>query len=160
MLNGFLITQLIWNKRQLNNKFSSEKRVISRVPQGSIDEHFCFNFFINVLIFFITTFLSNYTDGNSLYYTSKDLEQVKSILVIYFRTLTEWFYENFMILNPNKCHYMCIGKNTESDISKFQNMCLENSKVEEILGITSLLDKQAYFFVVLLKASTKKLVKS
>ena len=55
---------------------------------------------------------------------------------------------------------MCIGKNTESDISKFQNMCLENSKVEEILGITSLLDKQAYFFVVLLKASTKKLVES
>ena len=41
-----------------------------------------------------------------------------------------------MILNPNKCHYMCIGKNTESDIFKFENVCLENSKEELILGIT------------------------
>ena len=40
-----------------------------------------------------------------------------------------------MILNPNKCHYMCIGKNTESDIFKFENVCLENSKEEVILGI-------------------------
>ena len=40
-----------------------------------------------------------------------------------------------MILNPNKCHYMCIGKNTESDIFKFENVFLENSKEEVILGI-------------------------
>ena len=31
---------------------------------------------------------------------------------------------------------MCIGKNTESDIFKFENVCLENSKEEVILGIT------------------------
>ena len=41
-----------------------------------------------------------------------------------------------MILNPNKCHYMCIGKNTESDIFEFEDVCLENSKEEGILGIT------------------------
>ena len=31
---------------------------------------------------------------------------------------------------------MCIGKNTESDIFEFENVCLENSKEEGILGIT------------------------
>ena len=31
---------------------------------------------------------------------------------------------------------MCIGKNTESDIFKFENVCLENSKEDVILGIT------------------------
>ena len=41
-----------------------------------------------------------------------------------------------MILDPNKCHYMCIGKNTASDIFKFENVCLENSKEKVILGIT------------------------
>ena len=30
---------------------------------------------------------------------------------------------------------MCIGKNTKSDIFKFENVCLENSKEEVILGI-------------------------
>ena len=31
---------------------------------------------------------------------------------------------------------MYIGKNTECDIFKFENVCLENSKEEVILGIT------------------------
>ena len=31
---------------------------------------------------------------------------------------------------------MCIGKNTESDTFKFDNVCLENSKEEVILGVT------------------------
>ena len=41
-----------------------------------------------------------------------------------------------MILNLSKCHYMCIGKNTERDVFKFENLYLENSKEEVILGIT------------------------
>ena len=41
-----------------------------------------------------------------------------------------------MILNPNKCHYMCIEKNIESDIFKFENVCLEHSKEVVILGVT------------------------
>ena len=85
---------------------------------------FLFNLFINFLIFFIITFLSNYADDNSLYNTGKDLKLVKSVLVNDVRPVSEWFYEKFMILNPNKCHYMCIRKNTESDIFKFEKMCV------------------------------------
>ena len=49
-----------------------------------------------------------------------------------FRAVTEWFYENFMILNQNKWHYICIEKNTKSDIFKFENVCLENS-IEKVI---------------------------
>ena len=86
------------------------------VPQGSIDWPLLFNLFINDLIFFITTFLSSYADDNSFFNKGKDLELVKSVLVNDVRTLKEWFCENFKILNLSKCHYMCIGKNIESDI--------------------------------------------
>ena len=72
-----------------------------------------------------------------MYNTGKDLELVKSVLVNDFRAVKEWFYENFMILSPNKRHNMCIGKHTESDIFRFENICLENSKEEIILGITN-----------------------
>ena len=99
-------------RTQINNNFSSEKKVIAGVPQGSIDGPVLFNLLINDLIFFITTFLSNYTNNNCLCNTDKDLELVKSILVNDFRAAKKWFYENFMILNPNKCHYMYSGKNT------------------------------------------------
>ena len=70
-----------------------------------------------------------------MYDTGKDLELVKSVLVKDVSAVKEWFYKNFMILNPNKCHSMCIGKNTESDVFKFENVCLENTKEELIVGI-------------------------
>ena len=117
-------------RTQINNNFSSEKSVIAGVPQGSINGPLLFNLSINDPIFFVTTFLSNYTDDNSLYNTCKDLELVKSALVNDFRAVKERFDENFMILNPNKYHYMCIRKNTESDIFKFEKICLENNKEE------------------------------
>ena len=32
-----------------------------------------------------------------------------------FGTVNNWFYEDFMILNPGKCHFMSIGKNTHDE---------------------------------------------
>ena len=47
-----------------------------------------------------------------------------------FKPLTKWFYDNYMVLNPKKCHYMWY------DEFVFDNLYLENSDVEVILGIT------------------------
>ena len=100
----------------INKNFSSEKKVIAGISQGSTDGSLSFNLFINDRIVFVTTFLINYADDNSLYNTDKCLEPVKSIMVNAFRAVKEWFYENFMILNLSlsvtichslKCHYMC-----------------------------------------------------
>ena len=58
-------------------------------------------------VFFITTLLSNYADDNSLYDTGKDRELVKSVLVNDFRAVKEWFYQNFVIVNPNNVTTTC-----------------------------------------------------
>ena len=39
-------------------------------------------------------------------------------------------------IKPKKCHYMCTGRNTENDKSEFDNLLLENSKEEVVLGVT------------------------
>ena len=65
-----------------------------------------------------------------------------------------------MIFNPNKCHYMCIRKNTENDIFNFENVCLENRKQQKkkvILGIT--IDNKL-FFDSPVKSICRKLIKS
>ena len=45
-------------------------------------------------------------------------------------------FENCMVLNQRKCYYMYIGRNTENDKFEFDNLLLENSKEEVVLGVT------------------------
>ena len=96
---------------QINNSFSSTKKVHAGVPQGSIDGPLLFNLFINDSVLFLSdTFLSNYADDNNLYSIGKDCDLIQNLLRKYFMALTKWFFENYMVLNQKKCHYMCIGK--------------------------------------------------
>ena len=49
-----------------------------------------------------------------------------------------------MILNPEKSHYMCLGKNLDdNEVLNFNNLITESSKEVEILGIKT--DKNLNF---------------
>ena len=88
--------------------------VVAGVPQGSIDSLLLFSLFVNDLILFLyTTVLSNYADDNNLYAIGNDKEEIKRALVKDFQTVINWFHENYMILNTEKCHYMCMGEDVE-----------------------------------------------
>ena len=130
---------------QINNKFSSLKEVIAGVPQGSIDGPLLFNLFINDLFLFICfSTLSNYADDNNLFATGTDIQLINQMLLSDFRAVNNWFYENFMILNPGKCHFMSIGKDTrDEDVFYYDNLTLKNSNEEEILGV--IIDRKLTF---------------
>ena len=95
------------------------------------------SFFINDLFLFSCfSTLSNYADDNDLFATGTDIQLTNQMLLSNFRTVSNWFYENFMILNPGKCHFMSIGKDThDEDVFYYDNLTLKNSNEEEILGI-------------------------
>ena len=121
----------------INNKPSSSEAVTPDIPQCSIDNTLFFNLFINDLILFLySTVLSNYAYGSNFYATSNDKEETKRALAKAFQTVINWFYEDYMILNTEKCHYMCMGKDVEENeslqISSRQKI---NSKEEVILAI-------------------------
>ena len=125
-------------KVQINNKFSSERDFIARVPQGSIDGPLLFNLFINDVIFFIEQCtLSNYADDNNLSISGEDKELIKSMLSSDFTIVEDWFFENYMIINPGKCYFMCIGKTvSDSELLNLKDLNLKNCEEAEILGIT------------------------
>ena len=125
-------------KVQINNKFSSERDVVAGVPQGSIDGPLLFSLLINDLTFFIEQCtLSNYADDNNLSISVEDKELIKSMLSSEFMIVEDWFFENYMILNPEKCYFMCIGKNVnDSELLNLNDLNLKNYKELEILGIT------------------------
>ena len=122
---------------RVNGNFSAWEIIISGVPQGSISGSLLFNIFLNDLFLFAeNSDLSNYADGNTLYSCGNNLEEVKQTLRGDFQIVTKWFYENYMILNSGKCHFMCLGKNTENETYLFNNTEIKNSSEDKILGIT------------------------
>ena len=52
-----------------------------------------------------------------------------------FITLIEWFYDNYMIINPDKCSYMFLGKNNDDDTIKSNEPNLKNSDEKTFLRI-------------------------
>ena len=95
----------------INNKTISSEVVIAGVLQGSFDGPLLFNLFINDLILFLyTTVLSNHADNNNLYVIGNDKEETKRALVKDFQTVINWFHENYMILNTEKCRNMRMTK--------------------------------------------------
>ena len=80
--------------------------------------------------------LSNRSNDNVLYVFGSDLEEVKENLNQDLLKLSEWFYEKCMILHPDKCYCMCLGKDTVNDL--LPKLCVEDleaSELETFLGI-------------------------
>ena len=118
----------------INNKSSSSEVVIAGIPQGSIDGPLLYNLFL--ILFLHTAVLSNYADDKNLYAISNYKEKTKTALAKDFKTVINWFYGNYMILNTKKCHYMCMGKDVEENetLQILSKQKMINSKVN-ILGI-------------------------
>ena len=141
--------------KSLNNKFSSLKEVIAGVPQGSIDGLLFFNLFINepfLNLCFST--LSNYAYDNNLFTTGIDIQLINQMLLSDFRTVNNWSYENFTILNPRKFHFISVGEDThDQDVFHHDKFTLKNSNEEEVSGV--IIERKLTFHQHVKKVSRK-----
>ena len=86
------------------------------MAQGSILGSLLFNNFINDIFYFILDAdISNFADDYSLYSIEDNFKEVKTMLKKNFELLRGWFYENHMVLNPGKCHYLIINKDITNE---------------------------------------------
>ena len=53
-----------------------------------------------------------------------------------FDLVSKWFEETYMVLNADKCHFMCLGKDTKNATFIFNNFIFNNSNEKKILEIT------------------------
>ena len=50
--------------------------------------------------------------------------------------VTEWFFENYTVLNAGKFHFMYLGKKTGNKTFIFKETIMNNSVEEKILNVT------------------------
>ena len=138
----------------INNNFSEWCKILLGVPQGSIVGPLLFNIFINDIFYFIQdAYICNFADDNSLYSIEDNLKEVKTILKKNFEILQWWFYENYMVLNPGKCHYLIINNDIINTSIELGEKVLYAEAEQKLLGI--IIDKDLNF-----QSHTKSIIKT
>ena len=108
----------------------------SDVPQVSILGPFLFNIFINdIFLFTKNSTLWNYADDNTQSSCEKTFGQVINNLQTDFCTLKVWFYDNFLVLNRKKCHFMILGNGNNFCDFSCDDIIIKNSLSGKILGL-------------------------
>ena len=123
---------------EINNSFSEWGKVLNGVPQGSILGPLLFNIFLNDIFLSLQKCdLVNYADDSTLHTSDKSISNIMNSLSHDFTILSKWFYNNFIVLNPDKCSFMLLGVDDELQTNVIcGNETLKNSKQEKILVVT------------------------
>ena len=121
---------------KIENHFSNWREITTGVPQGSILGLLFFNIFINNIFLFVeSSNLCNYADDNTLFAFGKTFAEVTRKLQNDFLILDEWFFNNFLVLNSDKCHFMTLGTPNTLPNFKCKNITIKNSVSEKLLGV-------------------------
>ena len=72
-----------------------------------------------------------------MYSSGKNSNIVISRIRNDFAIITEWFFENYMVLNPDKCHFLTsfnLGSNKHFPDFSFESTIIKNVTEESLLG--------------------------
>ena len=143
-----LVHSFLENRQQrvkINGSFSTFKYLALGVPQGSVLGPFFFNIYINDLLLSIQeTDICNYADDTTIYACHKNIDNVIWSLENDSTVIIQWFTDNFMKLNTDKCHFMVLGKSSNQDGTvNVGSSVIGNTDEEKLLGVT--IDKKLTF---------------
>ena len=114
------------------------------MPQGSVLGPLLFNLYINDLFCIITnTHPCNFADDTSLNAFDMSLENLIFNLEHDTLSVINWFENNFMKLNEDKCHFIVAANTNEHLWVKVGKEMIWESSEEKLLGVT--IDKNLNF---------------
>ena len=121
-------------RTKVKNSYSLWGELLYGVPQGSILGPLLFNIFINDIFYFIDKVkLASYADDNSSYATEVNLENLLKVLETETSRVLNWFQNNEMKSNDDKCHLLV--SNTNDALVTLGKECIHASKTVKLLGV-------------------------
>ena len=97
-----------------------------------------FNTFINDIFLYIeNSDLCNDADDSTLYAFEESLTIITENLKADFLRISKWFHKNFMVLNPDKCHFMVLGDANCTCNFTCNGTTTESCKEEKVLAMTN-----------------------
>ena len=120
---------------KIDNEYSSWQEILFGVPQGSILGPLLFNIHMCDLFFAVKSIdIASYADDTTPYVSLEDTDLIIEKLEVKTNEILQWFDENAMKANADKCHLL-ITTNEEKHIS-IGGQKIQNSKSEKLLGVT------------------------
>ena len=125
-----------WQRTKINNEFSSWSELSLGLPQGSILGPLLFNIYINDLFFINENVdVCNFADDTTFYARDQDLKALLTRLEHDSLLALEWFQNNYMKLNEDKCYLILSGfKHQQHWVSVGSNKILESCS-QKLLGV-------------------------
>ena len=125
-----------WHRTKINKDFSTWQELLQGVPQGSVLEPLLYNIYLNDLFFLIESIkVCNFADDNTFYACDKDLNHLINRLEHGSFLAVEWFENNSMKLNDDKCHLLISGHKYENVWAQIGNAKIWESKTQKLLGV-------------------------
>ena len=119
----------------MDSFYSSWEATLSRVPQGSILGPILLNIFMcDMLLISKATYFTGYADDNTSFVVRDNIADVIKALEEIGENLLNWFSNNEMKLNTDKCHLLLNSQ--EPNTLKIGDLHINNSLSEKLLGIT------------------------
>ena len=89
-------------------------------------------------MFFLTecTDVCNFADDTTFFACDSDLKHLMERLEHYTKLAIEWFENNYMKLNEDKCHLLAAGHRYETSWANIGETRIWESKNEKLLGLT------------------------
>ena len=108
-----------WQRTKISGNVSSWAELLKDVPQGSVLGPLLFNIYINDL-FYLTEMadVCNFADDTTFFACDSDLKHLMGRLEHDTKLAIEWFENNYMKLNEDKCHLLVAGHKYESLLAK------------------------------------------
>ena len=133
-----------WYRTKVNTDFSSWSALMQGVPQGSVLGPLLFNIYLNDLFFLIEfTNVCNFADDTTFYACDDDVQSLVNRLEHDSYLAIEWFENNYMKLNPDKCHLLIAGHKFEIFFAQISEVKIWESSKQKLLGV--LIDRNLKF---------------